>query len=221
MKLIKVIPSALTCANLVCGFLVFLVDIDLGVWLILLGALFDVFDGAVARWLNAQSDLGAQLDSLADMITFGAAPAYLLSYEMDGNWQYVSIIVVITAALRLARFNISGSETYFFKGLAVPASAMFFLGLIIFNQTTLLLEPLPLAIIIIIVALLNVSSIKMFSFKGLKKDSLSMHFIIVASLAFIITLFIDFSAALFVAMLVYILLSIAYHFLQEKYLKVV
>lgn len=215
MKIVKAIPSALTCANLICGFLVFIVDPEsgLGIWLILLGALFDVFDGAVARMLNAQSKFGAELDSLADMVTFGIAPAYLISWELDENWQYVSIIIVITAALRLARFNISGGDSYYFKGLAVPASAMFFLGLIIFNQNNFLLDYLPFSLIVIFVSLLNVSSIKMFSFKGLRKDKWTAAFLAISFLAGLICTFIDFSSALFVGMSCYITLSLIYHFL--------
>ena len=215
MNIKKSIPSILTLANLVCGFLVFLIDIDYGIWLILLGALFDVFDGAVARWLNAQSKFGAELDSLADMVTFGIAPAYLVSYELDEPLNFISIIIVITAAIRLAKFNISGSETYFFKGLAVPASALFFLGIIFFNQTSFLLDNIPFILIVVLVALLNVSSIKMFSFKGLKKDKWTLPFLIVTILITIVTAIISFPSALFFGMTSYIILSIAYHFLLK------
>ncbi len=213
MNIKNAIPSALTCANLVCGFLVFIVDINSGIWLILLGALFDVFDGAVARWLNAQSKFGGELDSLADMVTFGAAPAFLIAHELDENWEFLSVIIVVTAALRLARFNISGGEQYYFKGLAVPASALFFLGLIIFNQNSLLFDYPLFSILFIFVALLNVSSIKMFSFKGLRKDKWTGLFLAMTMLSVLIASFVNLASALFIGMSVYIILSVIYHFL--------
>ena len=102
-------------------------------WLIVLGMLFDALDGRVARLANQTSDFGAQLDSLSDLVTFGAAPAFLMvkmcpsfSYE-HRNWVWIiATIYVSCAALRLARFNVETTEEDdhgWFSGLPTPAAA--------------------------------------------------------------------------------------------------
>jgi CDP-diacylglycerol--serine O-phosphatidyltransferase len=102
-------------------------------WLIVLGMLFDAIDGRVARLANQTSDFGAQLDSLSDLVTFGAAPAFLMvkmcpsfSYE-HRNWVWIiATIYVSCAALRLARFNVETTEEDdhgWFSGLPTPAAA--------------------------------------------------------------------------------------------------
>jgi CDP-diacylglycerol--serine O-phosphatidyltransferase len=102
-------------------------------WLIVLGMLFDALDGRVARMANQTSDFGAQLDSLSDLLTFGAAPAFLMvkmcpsfSYE-HRNWVWIiATIFVCCAALRLARFNVETTEEDdhgWFNGLPTPAAA--------------------------------------------------------------------------------------------------
>ncbi len=102
-------------------------------WLIVLGMLFDALDGRVARLANQTSDFGAQLDSLSDLVTFGAAPAFLMvkmcpsfSYE-HRNWVWIiATIFVSCAALRLARFNVETTEEDdhgWFSGLPTPAAA--------------------------------------------------------------------------------------------------
>ncbi|MBX2974334.1 MAG: CDP-alcohol phosphatidyltransferase family protein [Flavobacteriales bacterium] len=113
-------------------------------WLVFLGALFDVFDGLAARALGGGSPLGAQLDSLADMVTFGVAPgmiiwfvfkeggpADLLWYRDEGGWSRwwsiptAAMVVPIASAWRLAKFNVDIRQTTGFLGLATPANALF------------------------------------------------------------------------------------------------
>ena len=102
-------------------------------WLIVLGMLFDALDGRVARFVNQTSDFGAQLDSLSDLVTFGAAPAFLMvkmcpsfSYE-HRNWVWIiATVYVCCTALRLARFNVETTEEddhSWFNGLPTPAAA--------------------------------------------------------------------------------------------------
>lgn len=146
------LPTVLTVANLVCGVGAILTCSSPGTvtdlqnaaavfgtaaWLILIGMLFDALDGRVARATGAASDFGGELDSLADVITFGVAPAvlvhsFLLKYvEPPFNNRLLLFFLVATfpmcAALRLARFNVENAPDednhHFFKGLPSPAAA--------------------------------------------------------------------------------------------------
>jgi CDP-diacylglycerol--serine O-phosphatidyltransferase len=115
----KIIPHAITSANLFCGCLA-ITQIAEGNFLVasllvLLGAFFDFFDGLAARALKVGSPLGAQLDSLADMVTFGIVPAYLA--------------FAIFSAVRLAKFNIDDRQTSSFIGFPTPANALFWISI--------------------------------------------------------------------------------------------
>lgn len=148
----KWIPNILTLANASCGFLaLFFVfaksDVETACWLILLGALFDVFDGLLARLLKVAGPLGKQLDSLADMISFGAAPAALCWFLLsDAHGTHVweewtlftaPVFMLAMSALRLGRFNIDERQVSGFIGLPTPANALFWIGaaMIHFNTT--------------------------------------------------------------------------------------
>ena len=103
--------------------------------LLLCSFVFDSLDGLVARALDAQSEFGKHLDSIADVISFGVAPAYLYAlYSPDPENGYFTIsavaFIVIGGAIRLAKFNSSPSKPYF-MGLPIPANALFFIGIII------------------------------------------------------------------------------------------
>ncbi len=104
----KHIPSFLTCINLTCGFIAILLgDFYISGWFILVGMVFDVGDGIAARILNAQSDIGRELDSMADLVTFGVAPAYLYFLLAPGEgWVYFipGIIYLLGSALRFSNF---------------------------------------------------------------------------------------------------------------------
>lgn len=158
------LPNLITIGNGICGFtaIVKLLKVEivatetgalefrnpeefiLAAWLIMLGMVFDVFDGQVARLARSTSDLGAQLDSLCDLITFGAAPALLvLRLNMTGSpfWQKVVWLLCLAyfmgALLRLARFNVENEheeEAHLaFKGLPTPAAAGCIASLVIFQ----------------------------------------------------------------------------------------
>jgi CDP-diacylglycerol--serine O-phosphatidyltransferase len=132
---IGVVPSLMTLGNLFCGFLSIMETAngrqEIAAWLILLAMVFDALDGKLARITRGVSDFGAQLDSLSDMITFGAAPAFLVatmsSYLPSKLPWLVGAMFLISVALRLARFNVEhspGEEHHrFFKGLPSPAGA--------------------------------------------------------------------------------------------------
>ena len=137
MQIKRIIPNSLTCANLLCGSAaVFMATQDQFLWafaLILAGGLFDFFDGASARWLKVPSPLGVQLDSLADDITFGLAPAMILMCYLKpiiGWWALIALLIAAFSALRLAKFNIDERQTTSFIGLATPPNAIFWASLV-------------------------------------------------------------------------------------------
>lgn len=134
----KHIPNLLTCGNLLAGSLAVVFTLyhhrpDVAIALIVLAAIFDFFDGLVARALGVSSPIGKDLDSLADVVSFGLAPATLVWYTLQGLgitsvWSYGVFLLVAFAALRLAKFNNDTRQSTSFLGLPVPSNALFFLG---------------------------------------------------------------------------------------------
>lgn len=186
----KHIPNIITCLNLLSGALAIICTLTEGrlgmeAWapfLIILAAIFDFFDGLVARWLGVSSAIGKDLDSLADVISFGLAPATLMVqvlWEL-GYQPYLSLfplLIAAFAALRLAKFNNDTRQTTSFVGLPVPANALFWIGLqSVLPQLKLMLgETILLLIVLVLVLLfsyLMVSELPMFSFKLGKERSL-------------------------------------------------
>jgi len=133
---VKHIPSAITAGNLICGFTAIMIGDFYWSPILLLGSfVFDSLDGLIARALHAQSQFGKQMDSLADVISFGVAPAYLYSlYSPDIDNKFFTIAtcstIVVAGTVRLAKFNITPPKTYF-MGLPIPANALFYIGIII------------------------------------------------------------------------------------------
>lgn len=141
------IPNFLTCLNVLCGIIAvfFAVNgrIEWSIWLIFAGAVFDFSDGFAARALKAYSAVGKELDSLADLISFGAAPAAIWStiikYRLTQSYttdffslptaQQILVLLpftlVVFAALRLAKFNVDTRQTYNFLGLTTTAAGLF------------------------------------------------------------------------------------------------
>lgn len=140
----KHIPNSITCCNLLCGAvataMAFEGQFTLALLFIVLGAVFDFFDGLSARALRVSSPIGKELDSLADDITFGLAPAAMLMQAIrlatensNYSWGWCSAIVLVMAAfsaLRLAKFNLDERQSTSFIGLATPANALFWASLI-------------------------------------------------------------------------------------------
>lgn len=143
----KNIPNAITCINVIGGTLAIIFASDpLGVtcgithygwaWLfIALSMLADFMDGFAARLLHVKSEMGKELDSLCDIVSFGIAPAVLIfnmlktcSPEPMPWWIWLTILIAVGAALRLAKFNLDTRQTTSFLGMPVPANAMFWIG---------------------------------------------------------------------------------------------
>lgn len=196
MKIKQNIPNAITLGNLALGFLAILLnDPLLSPMLILAAGVFDLLDGFLARWLNARSELGAQLDSLSDMISFGVAPAFLYYHHVSGN-TYLDIalitLVPLFAALRLAIFNISEHQKNVFIGLPSPAAGLF-LAFFVYGHSGMENNqsgPILLVLIPLFVALSMLIPIKMLSVKGFSKktnfEKLLIILVIIGSLIFIL-----------------------------------
>lgn len=186
----KFIPSMLTLANLFLGCVSVVCAFDgrLGwmPYLVFAAGWCDAFDGLAARALGVSSELGKELDSLADMITFGFVPGVVVfhmllkSFEVN-NWAVgenailyalPAFLITLASAYRLAKFNIDSRQTKGFLGLATPANTMFFLGLIAAYYgnagflNDIILNPIFLYAIIPIFSFLLTSEIPMFSAKA-------------------------------------------------------
>ncbi|MDD5066775.1 MAG: CDP-diacylglycerol--serine O-phosphatidyltransferase [bacterium] len=117
----NIIPTIISLSSILSGFIAIIMasydEIQFSAMMILLGAFFDGIDGKIARALKASDEMGKEMDSLADLATFGLAPGYLLyqaSLYKLGNWGIlVSALIPIFAALRLARFNLKPTKNYF------------------------------------------------------------------------------------------------------------
>ena len=136
----KHIPNTITCCNLISGciatYYAFLGDFTLALLFIIIGAVFDFFDGMSARLLGVSSPIGKELDSLADDITFGFAPSaivfsYLCTFHIHLPFvPFLAFIMAAFSALRLAKFNLDERQALGFIGLPTPANALFWGSLI-------------------------------------------------------------------------------------------
>lgn len=197
--IVKNIPNSITCLNLLSGcfacIFAFQGQYDWVALCIGLSALFDFLDGMAARLLHAYSPLGKELDSLADLISFGLAPGLMVMHLMAYNstfhgmaeyqswWALSALLIPVFSALRLAKFNIDTRQTTSFIGLPVPANALFWIGVC---QAVLRRESpvcgYAIVALVIIFSLLLVSEIPMFSlkFKNLKWKENYLRYLIIA-----------------------------------------
>lgn len=221
------IPNTVTCCNLLSGCIAAVMALqsnyELAISFIILGAVFDFFDGMLARLFKVSGPLGKELDSLADDITFGFAPAaivFSLFKEVDYPdfmlpvkefFPYSAFIIAAFSALRLGKFNIDTRQTSSFIGLPTPANALFWGSLVVGGYDFLISESfnaIYLFLLVIFMSLLLVAEIPMFSlkFKNLtwKDNKTSYIFILVC-----IPLLVFFQISGFSAIILwYILLSL-------------
>jgi len=175
----KHIPNTITCCNLISGciatYFAFQGDYRTALLFIIIGAVFDFFDGMVARLLHVSSPIGKELDSLADDITFGFAPSaiifsYLSALTANSQWPiaFLAFIMAAFSALRLAKFNLDERQALGFIGLPTPANALFWGALIGgLHGNQLYFEGMEWCIIvgIFISSYLLISEIPMFALK--------------------------------------------------------
>ena len=235
----KLIPNFITCLNIVSGSLGVLFaikgDLTVAVLFIFAAAIFDFLDGMAARLLKAYSPIGKELDSLADMISFGLAPGMVMMVMQEFSllginvraenlaalslWQITCIsaafLIPVTSGLRLAKFNIDTRQTDSFIGLPVPANAIFISALALITVhgrykiiDEFILQPWLLLVITIGMSLLLVSELPMFSlkFKNLKWKENRIRFIFIGISALLIILLNSYGIA--ASILIFILFSL-------------
>jgi len=180
-NLIYILPNLFTASSIFVG-VISIVEASKGhfilsAWLVLLALIFDGLDGRVARMTNTTSQFGVEFDSLADIISFGIAPAMLLYFYVGHEFGRFGILVsalyVIFGAIRLARFNISTAKTdpNVFIGLPIPTAAVFVsMWVLLFNKYTLQDYSIALLFLALGVAILMVSNFRYPSFKKVQLD---------------------------------------------------
>ncbi|WP_199117521.1 CDP-diacylglycerol--serine O-phosphatidyltransferase [Pedobacter sp. ASV28] len=173
----KHLPNALTCANLLSGCIgivfSFNGELKIAAYFVILSGIFDFFDGMVARMLNVKGDLGKQLDSLADMVSFGFLPGVImfqllkLSNSANEYLPYFGFLITIFSALRLAKFNIDERQTVDFIGLNTPMNTLFIVSLpyVAISYPELVNNWVILSIVTALTSYLLVSEIRIFSLK--------------------------------------------------------
>lgn len=214
------LPNLFTLLNVLCGCIaaVFAVqgEMELTALFVFLGIFFDYFDGLLARLLHVQSDLGIQLDSLADMITSGLVPGLVMYHLMDlsqaGHWTlpyetaihwpdlfpFLGFLVTLASAYRLARFNIDENQVSSFIGLPTPANALLILSLplILLYQgsdavNSVILNPIFLTVQTLLSSFLLNAPIRLFALKFKTwsfKDNALRYLFVILSLVLLLTL---------------------------------
>ena len=201
------IPNAITSLNLLCGCLACIAAFQCydpmcgtalkgyqcAFILIALAAVADFCDGLVARALHAVSNIGAELDSLADLVSFGLAPAMVLYNMMlghgAGHWALVAMLLPVFGAIRLARYNVDPTQGTVFTGLPIPANAIFWIGFTAWYA----IHPIPLTAVVVFILVLSVMmvnnqrlfSLKMHNLTSIKQNW-AQYLQIVATVAFVV-----------------------------------
>ena len=228
MNLKKHIPNLITLLNLLCGCIALVfageANFEMAFFFVCLGIFFDFFDGFFARLFRVSSPLGLQLDSLADMVTSGVVPGFVL-FKMLSNsvnsdpsliyLPYLGFIVTLGSCYRLANFNIDTRQTDSFIGLPTPANALFILSLplILKNSDSLLvlellINPWVLLFISMLSAFILNAEIPLFALKikkfNLKDNALQLFFLLISILLLVYIQF----AGVALIIVFYVLLSI-------------
>ena len=222
------VPNVLTLCNLLCGAVAAMSalvwgDLQTAFWLVVASAVFDFFDGFSARLLNQYSAIGVQLDSLADMISFGFAPAAVMIslFANADSWcewsetmvqvgSFVPLMITAFSALRLAKFNIDDTQHTEFEGLPTPANALFCMSLAMLAELGLVVISREVIIALsVVMSLLLICPVRMFSLKfegfGWAKNKLRYISLLLA----VAIVAVDYRYAMTTIMALYILISTA------------
>lgn len=234
----KYIPDFITSMNIACGAIgvifAFKGRIDLAFLFMLAAAVFDFCDGFAARALDAYSDLGKELDSLCDCVSFGLLPAVMLfncgnASMIGSDWVcWTAILISIFSAIRLAKFNVDPRQTSGFIGLPTPACAMLVGAFCYYvaktpasNCAMWIASPVFIPAVSVILSYLLISEIPMFSFKFHKDDPkplvtkrLAMLAIIVVAVVICLVFKLNWSMAVIIVMASYIVKNIIYAILK-------
>jgi CDP-diacylglycerol--serine O-phosphatidyltransferase len=214
MMIKKHIPNSITLINLILGFIAILInDAFLSPLLIIGCGVADFLDGFAARILKVKSELGQQLDSLSDLLSFGVAPAFLYYHHvMPEGWISIGLISLVPAfaALRLAIFNLDDTQQVDFSGLATPANGFFFAFMVYSWES--IPQSLEMDWIIYLIPLffsmLMILPVKMFSLKGFGQRIKREKYILILLFVIGIVLFVFFQLeSIPLIVISYILLS--------------
>lgn len=219
------IPNFITSLNLFAGCLAiyygFRGNYELVLFFVLIAAVFDFADGLAARLLHAYSPMGKELDSLADIVSFGVAPGVLVLSMLTQSelpyWvAFAGFIIPVFSALRLAKFNIDERQSASFIGLPTPANALFWVGMGYSFSEILIANPWYIVAFAFIFSGLLVSELPMFSlkFKNLKWKDNSVQFIFLLVSILLIALFQTQAIAFIIAW--YIVLSMGMIIFPQK-----
>ncbi len=164
----KHLPNFITCLNLITG-TIGIYSILMGtemkaIYFVLIGGVFDLLDGLIARVLKVNSDFGKQLDSLADLVTFGLVPSFyvLTLLQQQTEYFWVALFITVFSALRLAKFNLDESQSTGFKGLPTPANAIMLtsLSFILFELTAAVLVGIVVLSCVLLVSRIPLLALK-------------------------------------------------------------
>lgn len=232
MNFKKHVPNLLTLCNALCGCvgisLIAEGQVVLACWLVFVALFFDFFDGFAARLLNVKSEIGKQLDSLADAITFGVLPAFIAQNlwtktESTDFFRYFPFLLALFSILRLAKFNIDTRQTDSFIGVPTPANAMIWASfpLILHYQNSPFAEKILtnahfLMPMIVLMSFLLVAELPLFALKfkdfSWQSNQIKYIFLILSVLALLVLQF----WAMPVIILLYIIFSLLMQFLEIK-----
>lgn len=238
MNIKKHIPNAITCCNLLCGCLAIVQTFEGNlVWaayLVGLAAIFDFFDGFVARLLNVTSPIGKDLDSLADMVTFGAVPGFLMfqylialeSFSSQYNFiikqyswiNYIAFLMIVFSAIRLAKFNNDTRQSESFVGVPTPANAIFWCSILFLDQslTSSIITPYSVIVGIIVASFLLIAEIPLFALKfkhfGWKDNEIRYTFLGLSLLLLVALQFVGIPLII----ILYIVMSIINNMIKKK-----
>ena len=199
-----IVPSFFTVGNMFCGYYsvisAFNGKMVLAAWMIFAGAFLDAMDGKIARFTKSASQFGVEYDSLADVITFGLAPSFLLYSVYAKNLGVVGILLsflpLLFGSIRLARFNtqLKGFDKDFFLGLPIPIAALTLSSFVIFSEyffNNAGKFPKTMIILVFVVSVLMVSTIRYetmpnLNFKGSVKEKIKVILIIIGTILIIL-----------------------------------
>jgi len=202
MNLLRHLPNTLTSANLLCGCLGLICLMENypiePAYFIWAACVFDFFDGFAARMLKVSSSIGKELDSLADMVSFGVLPAMTMYHWIDSTaganlYVYVSLMIAVFSALRLAKFNVDARQTDTFIGVPTPANALFITSLVFLPDSikAIVFTAPVLTGITMLFSLLLVAPFELFAlkFKDFSWGNNKMRFTFLALSVFLLVLF--------------------------------
>ena len=234
----KYIPDFITSMNIACGAIgvvfAFKGRLDLAFWFMLAAALFDFLDGTAARLLDAYSDLGKELDSLCDCVSFGLLPAAMLytcssACIFGASWTcWTALAISVFSAIRLAKFNVDPRQLSGFIGLPTPACAMLIGAICVFvahspagTLASWMSSPVFVPVLSAVMCFLLVCEIPMFSLKFHKNDPkpltvkrIALLAIAVLSIAACLIFKLHWSMAVIIILACYIVKNIVYHILK-------